>query len=128
MRYRYHTAKGLPDILLPTGVFPLTYSTHALERTRAKGIWQHRLPAFLDTSNAELVDIEVQDQQVTAAAYRQHWTQQKDLVLACQVNQQPWLVRTLYINAKQDRHPTLNLDPYCTPGEEHLWNAVSENG
>jgi hypothetical protein len=128
LRYRYHTAKGLPDIPLPEGIFPLTYSLHALERAQAKGIWQHRLPAFLDTRNAELVDIEVQDQKVTATAYRQHWTKQKDLVLACQVNQTPWLVRTLYINAKLDRHPTLNLDPYCTPGEEHLWNAASESG
>lgn len=127
MRLRYHIAKGLPDIPLPDGLFPLTYSKHALERALAKNIWPHRLPAYLDTRLCDLVDIEVTDGRLTAVAYRLRWTVRKDLVLACSVDEMPWLVRTVYTNNKHDRHPTLDLSPYCTPGEEPLWNE-SENG
>jgi hypothetical protein len=123
MRIRYHTAKGLPPLPLPQGLFPLTYSKHALARAQEKDIWLHRLPAFLDTQLCELVDIETEDGRLIACAYRRHWTNTTDLVLVCQVDTMPWLVRTLYTNRKEDRHPTLNLDSYCTPGEEHLWTA-----
>ncbi len=118
-RYRYHPKIGLPrNLNLPQGVFPLTYSRPAVERAQEKAIWLHRLPAFLDTRQAKLVDVETTDGVLTAAAYRQFWTQKTDLILVVQPEEGPWLVRSVFINHKDDQHEQLDGGRYTRPGEE----------
>jgi len=107
---KYHYQLGLPTNRLPSGVISLTYSNHALSRAVDKGI---TLPAFLDTSTAKVIEIEVEDGMVEKILYRVKYNAGYDMLLAIIPYRK--FVKTAWLNSVTDKHTTLNASEYDRP-------------
>jgi hypothetical protein len=110
----YHREIGFPEISLPSGVFKLRYSEHARREARKETL-ELGLPPTLDTTCSVPVEIEVIKSKVIKVVYRLDYYGNKDLIIVASVVQYPWVVKTVWINYKNDNHSTLKRDRYVKP-------------
>lgn len=104
---KYHRqAYGLPKFA-PFAMF-LRYSDHAKARAAEKGI--DSLPDTIISRDCTVFEIE--DTDIRKFALRTHYDSVNDL---CMAVDEKGLVRTVWLNRKNDRHCTLNKRLYDRP-------------
>jgi hypothetical protein len=115
----YHMKLGLPPVQLPARMY-LQYSRHALRAANEETLGTVRLGRYLETSEAQLVELETGwDRVAVKAVFRVSNDSLTDLIIV--VNLQPensgmYLVRTVWLNGKNDNHATLDTSRYQKRG------------
>lgn len=101
----------MPDLPLKFGKQKLTYSNHALNAAQDDRYGYINLPSYIDTNTAKVIEIEiVQDRFLSKVVYRISYSKTHDLVIV--VIPERWFVKTVWLNAKSDKHQTLNRSRY----------------
>ncbi len=96
-------------------VLSLTYSRHALEEANSDRFGTAVLPETLDTSKAEVIEVELNPAGFPCkAVYRVSMDVERDLVIVVSYPNKGCeaVVRTVWINLKSDKHKTLNKIQY----------------
>lgn len=116
----YHKDIGFPDsIKLPIGRYKLKYSNHAniAAATDKNGSFLDKLKyhEILDTEIAEVIEIETCNGRLSKILYRLPLTgsDSYDIILA--VLPHCWVVKTVWLNHRYDRHKTLRKNKYAHP-------------
>lgn len=116
----YHKDIGFPDsIKLPIGRYKLKYSGHArLAAINDRNLNFHSLLKYheiLDTEVAEVIEIETRYGRLSKILYRLPLTgsDSYDIILA--VLPHCWVVKTVWLNHRYDRHKTLRKNKYAHP-------------
>ena len=109
----YHHEVYIPtNIKLPTGAYSLTYSQHARQAARSDRYGHIPLPAYIDTSKAMLIEVEIENGKILKILYRSQLNDKLDVCIV--VIPGRWFVKTLWINESSDKHFTLNRNKYAT--------------
>lgn len=115
----FHRDLGFPDWLsFPTGMtVALAYSDHALRAAEDDRYGRIRLPKGLDLSRAIVVEATVEEnpRRVTKLLYRLPGGHGMDLVLVVCPQRGAWFVKTVWLNASDDQHQTLDRSRYAVP-------------
>ncbi len=110
----YHTEIGFPSsVVLPSGVFSLTYSRHAQNASSDDRYGQMVLPDTLNVDVAKLIEIEVRDGEVIKGVYRINYDSDLDLIIVLIPHTS--FVKTVWFNEVNDVHSTLQAWKYTTP-------------
>ena len=116
----YHCEIGFPDsVKLPVGRYKLKYSEHAriAAATDKHNPFANLLKyhEVLDTEVAEVIEIEIRDGKLSKILYRLPLTgsDSYDIILA--VLPHCWVVKTVWLNHRYDKHRTLNRSKYAHP-------------
>jgi len=110
----YHTEIGFPtNIELPKGIFNLTYSNHAKRASFDDRYGQMTLPTTLDIEEAQLIEIEVENNKVIKSVYRIKYDDVLDLIIV--LIPQKSFVKTVWFNRSDDAHSTLQHWKYRRP-------------
>ena len=110
----YHTEIGFPsNIELPKGIFNLTYSNHAKRASSNDRYGQMTLPTTLDTEEAKLIEIEVENNEVIKSVHRTKYDDILDRIIV--LIPQKSFVKTVWFNRSDDKHSTLQHWRYRRP-------------
>lgn len=113
MNKLYHFQVYMPDLPLNFGKQRLNYSNHALNASRDDRYGDIQLPTVIDTNTAKVIEVEiVQDRFLSKVVYRVDYSDTHDLIVV--VIPERWFVKTVWLNAKSDKHQTLNRGRYET--------------
>lgn len=107
----YHYKIGLPKLRL-RGVLKLKYSAHAKRAACNDRYGYIQLPTAIDVANELLIEVEVLNNAVAKLVFRLQYSNQYDL---CIVVNPDGLVRTVWLNSKNDTHKTLDTKKYFKP-------------
>lgn len=110
----YHEKVYMPRHARESKRYALTYSAHALAEASSDMHGTITLPDTLDTTEAVLIEAEVINVghvRVLKRVYRLPHDDSNDIVLVVQPD---GLVRTVWLNRKNDRHATLDRSRYST--------------
>lgn len=114
----YHKDLGLPkNIKTNWGIMRLVYTPHALRAAENDRYGQITLPEIFDTSKAEVIEIEVdQDGCVAKILYRVSHCNMYDLCIALV----PYTrrVKTVWLNCRYDKHHSLDESKYRRVGRK----------
>ena len=119
----FHKSLGLPaSIQLPRGRKKMVLTNHAKEAARDDRYGNIApllaLYSSFDPATADLVEIETSDRiHVEKAVYRVPLAPNSpyDVVLAAVPYGDKYVIKTLWINERSDRHRTLNTRKYSKP-------------
>lgn len=106
MKQLYHRESGLPQI--PELKLQLLYSLHAKKRAAKYKI--KRLPEWLVVSAENVVEVEISDYRKYLV--RTSYTQKKDILLAIVVYPAYGVVKTCWLNNKEDHHLSQDKTKY----------------
>ena len=113
----YHSELGIPpDAKTQHGSFLLTYSQHALQEAQNDRYGNGNiinLPKYLDTSQAQVIEVEMTGNKTTKVLYRIPYDEDHDLVMA--VIPDRGFVKTVWLNENKDLHKTLDHSKYDIP-------------
>ena len=110
----YHTEIGFPsNVELPKGIFNLTYSNHAKRASSNDRYGQMTLPTTLDTEEAKLIEIEVENNEVIKSVHRTKYDDILDLIIV--LIPQKSFVKTVWFIRSDDTHSTLQHWRYRRP-------------
>lgn len=111
--YIYHADLGMPhDCPEPVGGKALTYTVHAYAEARKDRV-QDRLPRVVPMG-ADLIEAKVTWQNEPVSwVLRTSLDRDRDLVL---VVTSEYMVKTVWVNRKDDPHATLDVHKYDRPG------------
>ena len=115
---KYHKIKGFPkSIILPTKAYLLNYSLHAKREAIADCYSPDncQLPLWLNFSEVEIFEIEVENLKVTKVGCRISYNDKLDLTLIICITD--YSVKTVWFNLKSDRHKTIDLSKYNNPNK-----------
>ena len=117
---KYHSQLGIPkNVQTRFGQILLEYSQHALEESQKDRYGRIRnLPKSLDTQQATIVEVVVQNGKTVKAVYETPYTKLHKLSLVILPANRK--VVTLWLSEISDKHQTLNESAYCIPDEEEL--------
>lgn len=107
----YHADVFMPELNLPKGTFPLTYSNHALRAAKDDRYGMIPLLTGINTEKAKVVEVETEGNKPVKILYRVFGNGDCDTLLA--VRLPDWLVKTVWRNKKNDNHASLNTSRYC---------------
>ncbi len=105
----YIKEKGLPEIRKVK--IQLFYSKHA--KTRAKEYKIKHLPKFVSISETNVFEVEITEEW-TKYLVRIRYSANKDLLLAIVIYTRYGVVKTCWLNYKDDHHETKDLTKYET--------------
>lgn len=108
----FHKDVFLPRIKLPTGVFSLNYTQHALDKQKSDKYGKLTLPKMLDTSKAEVVELELDSLGIAKIAYRLPMDKYRDLSIVVIPGKTYMKVKTVWSNPWNDKHSTLQRNRY----------------
>ena len=113
----YHKDIGFPSVNLPEGIYELKkYSNHAMRAAKDDRYGEaKKLPSHVDMSQADLVEIEVNNNKVIKAVVRTHYDDKLDLIIVFMPQTHNNFVKTVWFNEKVDQHRTLNRSAYNIP-------------
>jgi hypothetical protein len=110
----YHSELGIPEnVETQFGSMLLDYSKHALDASKNDQYGHIELPKSLDTSKAQVIEVETRGKKTTKVLYRIPYDEEYDLILA--VDPQRRFVRTVWLNHVNDNHNTLDPTRYTIP-------------
>jgi hypothetical protein len=125
-RKLYHADLGFPEnAKTQHGKMLLDYSPHALSAAlddRYGNILN--LPKSLDTTNAQVIEVEMDGPKTTKVVYRIPYNEEYDLVLVLIPDKR--YVKTVWLNKNSDLHNTLDTSKYDVP-ENPVFPDKSEN-
>ena len=110
-RKLYHKEFGIPTAAeTVVGKLPLERSQHALRAAKDDRYGNIiNLPRILDTSKAQVIEVEMEGDRTTKVLYRVPYSDTHDLVLAVMPD---GFVKTVWLNAHDDLHNTLDASRY----------------
>jgi hypothetical protein len=97
---------------LPVGNFPLDYGNHAREEQKNDRFGELVLPESLDTSKAEVIEVELIGKDITKVVYRMPMDKYRDISLAV-IPGKKMFVKTVWSNPWNDNHKTLKTGRYA---------------
>lgn len=110
----YHKDLGIPESILSRCPGRLTitpiYSEHAHKAAGVDRYGKINLPAKLEIANARIIEIETCNDEIVKIVYRLTYTNTHELCVA--IIPGSWLVKTLWLNCKTDKHFTLDKAKY----------------
>lgn len=107
----YHRDIGFPcTVILPRGVFRLRYTQHALRECNRDRYGAFEPPDTLDVTAGTPIEIELCNGRVVKAVYRAQFDDEFDVVLVINPD---GLVRTAWLNRRDDHHRTLDRAKYA---------------
>jgi hypothetical protein len=106
----YHKDIYFPTVALNSCML-LDYSRHALEQSSRHG-HTISLPAYVDLRKVDVVEVGIEGGKVVHALVRVPYNEREDLVMAICVCKR--LVKTVWLNNKNDQHGTLDTSRYET--------------
>lgn len=111
----YHKDVFLPKRirgLLPSGIKQLQYSEHALRASKEDRFGAISLPTSAEFVKCELIEV---DTLYSKFVLRMGLDNNRDLVIVVipTDDKKVWLVKTVWVNLKNDTHTTLNHSVYC---------------
>ena len=116
-RKLYHADLGIPqNAQTQHGQMLLDYSPHALDAAlddRYGNIVN--LPKSLDTSKAQVIEVEMQGAKTTKVVYRIPYNEEYDLVMVLVPDRR--FVKTVWLNKNSDLHNTLDVSKYDIPDD-----------
>jgi len=112
----YHKDIGFPNVQMPEGIYKLNYSNHALRAAKDDRYGEAKqLPAHIDMSQVELIEVEVINNKVNKVVVRKDYDKTLDLVIVFMPQTPSSIVKTIWFNEKSDKHRTLRRDKYNLP-------------
>ncbi len=124
-RKLYHADLGIPqNAQTQHGQVLLNYSQHALDAAlddRYGNIVN--LPKSLDTSKAQVIEVEMQGSKTTKVVYRIPYNEEYDLVMVLVPDRR--FVKTVWLNKNSDLHNTLDTSKYDIPETPQENEAVA---
>lgn len=113
----YHREIGFPKGAdLPPGFSPvvrLRYGPHALDAAKSDRYGRLHLPPVIDIRKGDLFEVGVTGNTVTKMAVRMPYDEKIDLIIV--FGPKDGFVRTVWANAKGDKHRTLDRAKYVDP-------------
>lgn len=113
----YHADLGIPqNAQTQHGQMLLDYSPHALSAAlddRYGNIVN--LPKSIDTSKAQVIEVEMNGSKTTKVVYRIPYNEEYDLVMVLLPDRR--FVKTVWLNKNTDLHNTLDTSKYDTPND-----------
>lgn len=109
----YHTDKGIPEAILsklPTQKFQVRYSYHAQEARMTDRYGVAPELKVIDPQACSIIEVETIEGRIEKVVYRTSATTDLDICLAVLINKA--LVKTVWMNRKNDTHKTLDLSKY----------------
>jgi len=109
----YHTNKGIPEAILrklPTQKFQVCYSYHAQEARLTDRYGEAPEMKVIDPQACKVIEVETIEGRIEKVVYRTSATNDLDICLAVLINKA--LVKTVWMNRKNDTHKTLDLSKY----------------
>lgn len=109
----YHVDVFMPKFSFPMGQFKLRYSQHAIRECNSDRYGIIIPPQNITTSNAKIIEVETnENNKIIKIVYRQYLDTKRDIVIAVDITRQPWTVKTVWVNLRNDNHKTLNTSKY----------------
>lgn len=110
----YHKDLGIPESILSRcpgrlSIAPV-YTEHAYKAAGADRYGKINLPAKLEIANARIIEIETRNDEIVKIVYRLTYTNTYELCVA--IIPGSWLVKTVWLNCKTDKHFTLDKTKY----------------
>ncbi len=102
----YHKDKGLPEYR--KGRFQLIYTKHA-ERTATERKIK-RLPKWIVIDDTNVIEIEIGE--FIKYLVRIPYSPRKDILIAFVLQTKYGIVKTVWLNKKEDHHLSLNMEKY----------------
>lgn len=114
-RKLYHADLGIPEnAKTQHGQFLLDYPPHALNAATDDRYGNIvNLPKSLDTSKAQVIEVEMEGSKTTKVVYRIPYNDEYDLVMAVIPDRR--FVKTVWLNKNSDLHNTLDTSKYDVP-------------
>jgi len=107
----YHFSLGFPKgFTKPNQVIKLRYGLHAQHAALNDRYGRIILPESIDTSLAQVIELEIMRQQVNKVVLRISYNNSHDLVLV--IHPRDGFVRTVWLNSKFDKHKSLDKSRY----------------
>lgn len=103
----YHKDKGLPEYR--KGRFQLIYTKHAEKTAKERKI--KKLPQWVVIDDTNVIEIELEDNFVKYLI-RIPYSPLKDILIAFVLQTKYGIVKTCWLNKKEDHHKSLNMDKY----------------
>jgi len=111
---KYHAELGIPEGLQTQfGSMLLDYSPHAMQAARDDRYGTIDLPRVLDTSKAQVIEVESDGRKARKVLYRVQYNGEFDLLLAVDPDRR--YVKTVWLNRNDDVHGTLDPSKYDIP-------------
>lgn len=112
----FHKDIGFPEgFCAKVGTRMLIYTQHAKNAALNDRYGVINLPKYVNTSDAEIIEAEIEGQLVLKLVYRVSYNKDLDLVLAVIPVDDKFLVKTVWLNRRTDKHKTLNRRVYAIP-------------
>ena len=111
----YHKEVSWPeqlDMLMPTGMIDAKYSRHAENAAQTDRYGEILLPAYFTMERAWIFEAEI-DGSHLKIVFRYPHDDQYDMVVAALVEFDQLYVKTVWLNAVNDTHKTLNAENYA---------------
>ena len=115
----YHVKKGLPDVELPVGEFPLIYSNHALQQKNERQLESKHsipLPQTLNTRNpkVKVIEIETHGYGIVKILYKVPVDKFRNLLMAIKPIGTSYVVKTLWMVPEGEKK-SIDLSRYADP-------------
>jgi len=109
----YHKDLGLPKGFNGNvGTVRLDYSMHAKQAALNDKYGRIKEFNVLDTSNAQVIEVELVNGQVNKIVYRTEYTKTLDLVIVVMPRGHYFFVKSQWLNLASDDHKTLDVSKY----------------
>lgn len=108
----YHKNVYMPELRLVDRPVKLAYTMHAIEASKSDKYGKIILPDSINPSLCEVVEIEVKDNKLAKMVLRSKYSQKFDLVIV--VIPESQIVKTVWLNAVNDKHENLERSRYIT--------------
>lgn len=113
----YHKDIGFPaNFRAPQQRVFLDYTHHALEAAADDRYGDMPILKGVDLSKVQVVELGVKDGRVSKMVVRGRLDQERDMILVLiPRGKQPWTVKTVWVNMRDDKHRTLDHSKYVNP-------------
>lgn len=111
----YHTEIGLPSwFKMPGQRVKLDYGNHARQEAMQDRYGQVKLPPILNLRRLKVIEVGVIDGKVSKILFRGHHDKMHDVCFVLiPRGKNPWTVKTVWLNRKDDIHRTLDKARYA---------------
>lgn len=109
----YHKDIGFPDLPMKPTWVKLKYGSHAREEALADRYGVIRLPEKVLLKRDNLIELGMVGKRVTKVVTRQIYSKTHDLIIV--ISAADNFVRTVWLNAVDDLHSTLDRSKYAVP-------------
>ena len=106
----YHKEVYMPAYRLPDKDIKVKYSEHALQQAYYERYDIIDLKDSYNFSKAEIIELEVKHGQAVKMVARFDYNNKYDLIIV--IIPQTKVIKTVWLNKKNDKHTTLNRDRY----------------